>query len=326
MPTMRAVRYDRYGPPEVLQIRDVPTPQVGAGDVLVQVHAASVSGGEMMIRAGKLRRMVRQPLPTGVGTDFAGRVAAVGGSVQGLRVGDRVWGLLPHLTFGSTADYVAVPEKLLSLAPTNINLVEAAALPAVGTTVVTALTEKVQLQAGQRLLVRGAAGGVGSVAVQLGKALGAHVTALASARDLEWVRELGAEVAHDYRTVDLDAVEPFDVVLDAVGTDLASFRRLLTRQGHLIALAVDPDHLLRSFAYVAVGGAARSRRVVSFSNNPTAEQLARLTRYVESGAIRPLVDRTFGLDAVAEAHTRMEAGGVRGKYVITTGNADAPDH
>ena len=314
--SMRTVLYDRYGPPEVLYISEVPTPEAGAGDVLVEVHAASVGGGEPMIRAGRLRRVMRLKFPQGVGVDFAGRVASVGADVRGLGVGDAVWGIVPHRTFGSVADYVAVPERRLAPAPRNVDLVEAAALPAVGTTAITALTDKARLEKGERLLVRGASGGLGSVAVQLGKALGAHVTALVGARNLDWVRDLGADDAFDYRKTGPEALDRFDVILDAVGTDLLAYRRRLTRRGRMLPLALDPDHPLRSVAFAAWGSVADSQRIKVFSNDPPPERIAELTRYVESGAIRPTVDKVFPMAAVAETQRRLEAGGVRGKYVV----------
>ena len=313
---MRAVRYDRFGPADVLNVVDLPAPLAGADEVLVRVHAASVGAGEAPIRAGRLRRVMRHRPPAGVGNDFAGRVEATGAGARRFREGDAVWGVLPHLTFGSTAEYVAVPERLLSPAPTTVDLVAAAALPSAGTTVLTALTDKVPLRAKQRLLVRGAGGGIGSIAVQPGRALGAHVTALAGARHLGLVRELGADEAVDYRTGAVHTLAPFNVIFDGVGTDLPSFRRLLTRDGRLLALALDTDHLVRTFAFLARGTIAPSRKVVSFSNDPAAGQLEALARYVEKGAIRPVVDEVFAMDDIAEAHRRVEAGGVRGKIVI----------
>jgi NADPH:quinone reductase-like Zn-dependent oxidoreductase len=314
--TMRAVRYERFGSADVLRVVDLPVPTIEPDEVLVRVRAAGVGGGEAAIRAGKLRRVMRTRPPAGVGNDFTGHVEAIGADVRRLRGGDAVWGLMPHLTFGSTAEYVAVPERLLVAAPGNIDLVEAAALPSAGTTVVTALTDKVVVREGQRLLVRGAGGGVGSVAVQLGRHLGAHVTALVSARDTDWVRDLGAHEAVDYRGDAVADLSPFDVVLDTVGTDLPVFRRMLSRQGRMIALALDPEHLAANFAFLARGALGSSRKVVTFSNNPSTEGLARLTRYVEDGVIRPVIDTVLPLDGIAEAHRRVEAGGVRGKYVI----------
>jgi NADPH:quinone reductase-like Zn-dependent oxidoreductase len=142
-----------------------------------------VDAGELAFRAGKLRAISRARFPRGLGTDFTGRVAALGSGVHAWSVGEEVWGLMPHLTFGAIADHVTVPEQRLARAPKNLSLLDAAALPVSGTTAMTALTDKAGLISGERLLVRGATGGVGSIAVQLGKALGAHVTALAGARN-----------------------------------------------------------------------------------------------------------------------------------------------
>lgn len=328
MATMRAVRYEEFGSAEVLRVVDLPVPRIGPDKVLVKVRAAGVGGGEAAIRAGRLRRVMRARPPAGVGNDFAGHVEAVGAGVRRLREGDAVWGLMPHLTFGSTAEYVAVPERLLAPAPSTIGLVEAAALPSAGTTVLTALTDKTQLRKGQRLLVRGASGGVGSLAVQLGRSLGAHVTALVSGRNIGWVKGLGAHDAVDYRTDAVARLDPFDVILDSVGTELPAFRRMLSRQGRMIALALDPGHLAANAIFVARGALSRSRGVVAFSNSPSTERLMELTRSVEDGVIRPVVDTVFSLDDTVEAHRRVEAGGVRGKYVIDmrAGPAQAADH
>ncbi|HWO67919.1 MAG TPA: NADP-dependent oxidoreductase [Umezawaea sp.] len=314
---MRAVQFDRFGPPEVLHLNEVATPEAGRGEVLVEVHGASVGGGETAFRAGKLRRVLPHRFPQGTGNDFAGRIASVGTGVDGLSVGEAVWGLMPYRRFGSIADHVVVPAHRVATAPADVDLVEAAALPSVGTTAVTALVHKAGLRRGERLLVRGAGGGVGSVAVQLGKALGAHVTALVSGRDLDWIRNLGADVAFDYRATPPEQLDRFDVVLDNVGTNLGAYRRLLTPQGRMVPLALDADHLGRSLAYSAWVGVT-DRRVKVFSNNPSAERIAELTRYVESGAIRPIVDTVFPMAEVVESHRRLEAGGVRGKYVIST--------
>ncbi|WP_033284623.1 NAD(P)-dependent alcohol dehydrogenase [Streptomyces sp. NRRL F-525] len=313
---MRAVQYDRYGPPEVLRVDEVPVPSPGPGEVLVEVYAASVDAGEIAFRAGRLRWMTRAGFPRRVGGDFAGRVVEAGAGVSAWRTGDAVWGLVPHLTFGSIAEYVAVPERRLSRAPKNLSLLDAAALPVSGTTALTALTDKAQLAPGERLLVRGAAGGVGSVAVQLGKALGAHVTALAGARNVDWVVELGADVALDYRTTRPEDLGRFDVIVDVVGTDLGAYQARLARRGRLIALAFDPDHIVTSMLGTGLRAAARPRRVKLFSNDPSADRIAELARSVEAGDVRPVTDTVFPLADIAEAHRRLERGGVRGKFVI----------
>ncbi|CAC37457.1 MULTISPECIES: NAD(P)-dependent alcohol dehydrogenase [Streptomyces] len=313
---MRAVQFDRFGPPDVLRVNDVPAPRPGPGEVLVEVRAASVDAGETAFRAGRMRRVTRVRFPRGLGSDFAGRVAALGSGVRAWSVGDAVWGLMPHLTFGAIADYVAVPEQRLARAPQNLDLLEAAALPVVGTTAMTALSGKARLQPGERLLVRGATGGVGSVAVQLGKALGAHVTALAAARNLDWITRLGADEAVDYRTTRPEDLDRFDVIVDVVGTDLGAYRKRLARGGRLVALSFDSDRVVSSMLGIALRAAATPRRVKMFSNNPSADRIAELTRAVEAGTIRPVVDTVFPMRDIAAVHQRLEAGGVRGKYVV----------
>ncbi|WP_432825527.1 NAD(P)-dependent alcohol dehydrogenase [Dactylosporangium sp. CA-092794] len=292
----------------------MPAPTAGEGEVLVDVHAVGVGGGETMFRSGALRRVLPYRFPQGVGNDFAGRVAS--GGADGLRAGDAVYGLMPYRTFGSLADRIAVPAGKLAAAPRDVDLIHAAALPSSGTTAVTALVDKAALRAGERLLVRGAAGGVGSIVVQLGKALGAHVTALVSARNLAWIRELGADAAFDYRAIAPGDLGKFDVVVDIVGTDLGAYRSLLTRRGRMVLLAMDPNRIIASAAYTVWASATAPKRVKSFSNNPSAEIIATLTSFVDSGAIRPVVDSVFRMEQTAEAHARLEAGGVRGKYVI----------
>ncbi|SDE25880.1 NAD(P)-dependent alcohol dehydrogenase [Auraticoccus monumenti] len=318
--TMQAARYHRYGDPtDVLQVDEVPRVAPGAGEVQVRVSGAGAGGGEPAIMAGRLRRLLRTRFPAGVGVDFAGTVSAVGSGVGTRRVGDAVWGLVPHRTFGSIAEYVTVPHSRVAPAPRDLDLVLAASLPAAGTTVLTALQDKARLRPGERLLVRGASGGVGAVAVQLGRSMGAHVTGLASRANLDWVRGLGADEVVDYLATDADALGTFDVVLDLVGTDLDGYLRRLAPGGRLLPLALDPGSPLRTL--VAMGWAnLRTRgRVPSFSNDPSQAQLTRLTRLVESGVLQPTVDSEVPLQATAAAFERLRSGGVRGKVVIAMG-------
>ncbi|MET9590650.1 NAD(P)-dependent alcohol dehydrogenase [Streptomyces sp. NPDC006516] len=314
MDDMRAALHDSYGPPEVLYEARVPVPELRPGEVLVRVHALSVNGGELYGRAGRARLVTGSRFPLRTGMDFAGEIARVDGGVKGLHEGDRVWGLLGR-RFGSAAEYVAVRPRQLSYAPANVSLVEAASLPA-GTTAITALETKARLKAGERLLVRGAAGGVGSVAVQLGKALGAQVTGLAGGKNLDFVRELGADAAFDYRTTVPDDLGPFDVVLDTVGTEHRAFRRLLAPGGRMVSIAFDIDHPAASLSCLLASTVHGPRRVRFFSGNPKHDLFAKLATYVESGAIRPVVDTVHELSDIAAAHRALEAGGVRGKHVV----------
>ncbi|MBC9711712.1 NAD(P)-dependent alcohol dehydrogenase [Streptomyces sp. TRM66268-LWL] len=316
---MRAAMYDRFGGPEVLYVGAVPRPVPGAGEVLVKVAAVSVNGGEIMARSGRVRLVTGRKFPQRTGIDFAGRIAALGPEVSGLGVGDPVWGIMPRTSgFGSAAEFVVVRPRQLARVPEKLGLVEAAALPA-GTTAITALRDKARLRPGERLLVRGAAGGVGSVAVQLGKAMGAHVTGLARAENLGLVRDLGADEALDYRTTGQADLGRHDVVLDTVGKDLAAHRRLLTPTGRMVAISFDTDRIAASLAYLLASTVHGRRRVRFFSGNPKTELFDDLASYVERGALRPVVDRVFPLEEIGEAHQALESGGVRGKYVVEIG-------
>lgn len=316
---MRAALYDSYGPPDVLYEGTVPKPTPGDGEVLVRVHGSSVNGGELHGRAGRVRlvtELAGRGFPKRVGIDFSGEVAGTGPSVSGLAAGDRVWGVLPRSQgFGSAAEFVVVRPRQLARVPAGLDLVEAAALP-VGTTAITGLRDKARLRAGERLLVRGAAGGVGNVAVQLGRAYGAHVTALAGAATLDLVRELGADEAFDHRATGPAELGRYDVVFDTVGTDHRAFRRLLAPGGRMVSIAFDQSRTAASLGYLLASAVHGRGRVRFFSGNPKHDLLAELARFVERGELRPVVDTVRPLADIAGAHRALEAGGVRGKHVV----------
>jgi NADPH:quinone reductase-like Zn-dependent oxidoreductase len=308
---MNLAVYDRYGPPDVLHLTTGPVPRPRPGEVLVRVRAVSVNGGELHMRAGHLRPFSGNRFPKRTGVDLAGEVVDPGDSR--FVVGEPVWGLLGR-TMGSAAEFVAVRATRLDRIPDGLDAVQAAAL-ASGTTAVTALRDVAALAPRERLLVRGATGGVGHIAVQLGRAMGAHVTGLASAANLDLVKELGADEALDYRQP--GELGGFDVVLDTVGTDPEVYRRLLAPRGRMVAISFDTDHLLRSVAYLVTHAPRRSRWVRFFSGNPTTPLFAELGRWATTGAVRPHVDRVFPLTDIAAAHRALEDGGVRGKIVVT---------
>lgn len=312
---MRAALFDRYGPPDVLYEGKVPVPVIEPGEVLVRVRTASVNGADLSARAGRLRLVTGRRFPQRGGLDFVGEVAEVGSSVTGIREGRQVWGVLGR-KFGSAAEYVAVRPRQIAPAPANLTPAEAVSLLVGGVTAITGLRDKARVKSGERLLVRGASGGVGSVAVQVGKLLGARVTGLAGAKNLDFVRELGADEALDHRATGPSDLGAYDVILDTVGTEHPAYRRLLAPGGRMIAIAFDYDRIAASLGY-AVGSAVHgSRRVRLFSGNPTTSLLAELTRYAEAGSLRPVVDTVRPLTEIAEAHRALEAGGVRGKHVI----------
>ncbi|MFD3919565.1 NAD(P)-dependent alcohol dehydrogenase [Streptomyces sp. NPDC058595] len=315
MDEMRAALFDRFGPPDVLYEGKVPVPGIKPGEVLVRVHASSVNGGELHGRAGRVRLVTGRRFPQRTGLDFAGEIAEVGAAVSESLKGTAVWGILPR-RMGSMAEYVAVRPRQTSAAPAGLTPVEAVSVLAGGTTGITALRDKAGLRPGERLLVRGASGGVGSVAVQLGKVYGAHVTALAGARNRDFVHALGADEVLDHRTTRPAELGPFDVILDTVGTRHRDFRKLLAPGGRMVAIAFDPGHIGRSIGYILASAVHGSRRVRFFSGDPRHDLLAELARMAETGRVRPVVDTVRPLAELAAAHAALEAGGVRGKHVV----------
>ncbi|MFJ9155765.1 NAD(P)-dependent alcohol dehydrogenase [Streptomyces griseoviridis] len=318
MSDMRAVLFDRFGPPEVLRVGTLPRPVPAPDEVLVRVSAVSLNGGELLDRAGRTRLVTGRTFPKPTGIDFAGEVAEVGSSVTGVREGDQVWGLLGRRT-GSLAEYVAVRPERIAPAPGNLTPVDAVSLLAGATTAVTALREKAAVRPGERLLVRGGSGGVGSVAVQIGKLFGARVVALAGAANLDFVRGLGADEALDRRTTPFSALGRFDVILDTAGAQQAALRRLLAPGGRMVAITADFDRPVAAVATLLASTVHGRGRIRFFSGNPDTELLTEVAGYAERGEIVPVVDTVHPLDDIVAAHRALESGGVRGKHVIRIG-------
>ena len=317
--TMRAAEYDRYGSPSEsgLQIRTVTRPRAGHGEALVRVHASSVNPLDTSIRSGNLRFLTGNQFPKRTGIDFVGEVVEIETETSDIKVGDLVWGEMPLLVKrgfvqGCAADFVTISTTRIALSPKSLNVIEAASMASVGAVAIITLRDKAKLQPGERLLVRGAAGGVGCMAVQQGKLLGAHVTALASARDLDFLKELGADEAFDYRTTTPSSLKPFDVVLDLVGTDLSKYRKLLSHRGRMFCMAMSSKNI----AYILASNIFGPKRVQFFSATPMREIMTDLAAYVDAGFIHPVIHSIYDLDNIAEAHLSLEAEGGRGKRVI----------
>jgi NADPH:quinone reductase-like Zn-dependent oxidoreductase len=312
---MKAAQITSFGTPDVLRVTETDRPSPGAGEVLVAVEASSVNGHDTIVRAGGLRMVSGRRFPIGVGLDFAGTVVTTGAGVEDLRAGDRVWGMVhprQRHTVAAAAEYVVVPAERIAPAPAGVPAVEAASLVVAGSTALTALRDSVQLEDGERVLVRGAAGGVGTAAVQLARAMGGHVTALARDRHATLLRDLGADEVLDYGTTTSDRIGPFDVIVDTVGSELNCYRGRLAKGGRMVTIALSAP-ALAAIAASAIHGA---RRIRTFSANPSSAVLTDLSGYVTSGALRPIVQRVYPLADIAAAHEAFERGGVLGKHVL----------
>jgi NADPH:quinone reductase-like Zn-dependent oxidoreductase len=317
---VKAIVQRRYGAPAVLALEDLPQPEPGPGEVLVRVRAASLFAGDVHVVRGTpffvrfatgLRRP-RNPIP---GIDLAGVVEGTGPGVTDLRAGDEVFGFAA----GSLAELVCVPADHLVRRPTNLTLGQAAAVPEAGVTALQGLRDHGRVRAGQRVLVIGASGGVGTFAVQIAKALGAEVTGVCGAANLELVRSLGADHVIDHTRTDASATgERYDVVLQLAGT--ASPRRLRRAlvPGGTLVLCNGQGRMAgvdRILAAVLLDPFVRERLVV-FVTKENGADLATLAAMIESGQVRPVIDRTYPLAEAADALRYLEAGHARGKVVI----------
>ncbi|MEU0819364.1 NAD(P)-dependent alcohol dehydrogenase [Streptomyces mirabilis] len=313
---MKAAQITSYGDAvDVLRINDVDRPAPGAGEVLVRVEASSVNGHDVIVRSGEMKIVSGRRFPLGTGLDFAGVVTGSGTGVEGLRVGDRVWGTVhprQRHTIGGAAEYVVVPADRLAPAPAALSAAEAASLVVAGATALIAVRDTVRLAPGEKVLVRGAAGGVGTAAVQLAHALGCQVTALARARHAAALTDLGADEVLDHGSTTSDRIGPFDVVVDTVGTELNCYRSRLAKGGRMVTVGLSAPAL----AAIAASSVYGARRVRTFSANPDATVLRALADHVTSGALRPVVNSVYPLADIAAAHQAFERGGVVGKHVV----------
>lgn len=329
---MRAARMTAYGGPEVLSVdTDVPEPVPGRGQVLVEVHASSVNPIDCKIRSGVLRAGLRYTLPRTLGLDLSGVVAAVGEGVERFSVGDAVIASPNPKTPGTCAERTVVEASELGRKPTNLTHLEAASLPLAFLTAWQALVDKARLQPGERLLVQAGAGGVGTLAIQIGKHLGAHVITTCSERNAELVRSLGADEVIDYRAGPWDATaRELDVVLDALGMPEARRAyKAMNKGGRIVGIATGlPGRVARvgpvlglagtgiAMGCAMIGSRLRGIRSWYITRRPDGAQLDLLADLCERGVIRPVIDTVYPLDAIAEAHRHSDSGRARGKLVI----------
>lgn len=330
---MKAATIHRYGSPDVLTLEQVPRPVIGSRDVLIQVHATSINPVDWKIRSGNQRAIIHYKLPWILGMDVSGVVVEVGSQVKQFRPGDEVYSSPTHKRLGTYAQYVAIDEHAVAHKPKNLTHEEAASLPLVGLTAWEALVTRGRLQSGQQVLIQAGSGGVGSFAIQLAKHLGASVISTCSSRNVQLVRDLGADQVIDYTQQNFwDVLRNIDLVVDVLGgKDLLRSRQVVRRGGRISMVTASlPKHtqrwgvplgfLVTVWEILSFVLWSRLRYGISVSlivRPPSGAILREITNLVEAGAIRPLVDRVFPLEEIVAAHEYSESGRVRGKIVVS---------
>jgi len=320
---MRALRFERYGTSDVLRVEEVGEPLPRPGEAKVRVGAVALNPLDWKIRAGDLRLIpvLRGP-PRGLGGDFAGEIVGIGGGATERHVGERVFGsLLPFARDGALADFVlAAYDRLLPI-PDGIDDVVAAALPVAGGTALQGLVDEAGVVAGQRVLVNGAAGGVGHFAVQIAKHLGTHVVGVCSAGNAEFVRGLGADEVIDYAREDFARRDDrFDVVFDVAATSsFAAAKRVLTELGCYLNTGPNASTIATTVVSAVIARITSRQRAIPIVLRNGPRVWHRVAQLVKSGAMRAHVERTITLDQVAAAQRDMETGHGRGKIVVRMG-------
>jgi NADPH:quinone reductase-like Zn-dependent oxidoreductase len=321
---MKAIVYTKYGlPSEVLELKEVDKPTPKNNEVLVKIFASSINDGDKSLIRGspfiaRFSSGLLKPKHKIPGGDIAGQVEAVGGNVKQFKPGDEVFGDLGASGFGAYAEYVAAPENALALKPVNLTYEQAAAFPQYALVALQGLRDKGQIQPGQKVLINGASGGVGTFAVQIAKSFGAEVTGVCSTRNLELVRSIGADHVIDYTREDFAKRERrYDLILDSVANrPLSDYRSALSPEGSYVAVAFNLNALMMGPLTSKKGG----QKVTQLSHEPSVDDLVYMKGLVEAGKVRPIIDRSFPLSKIAEAFRYFVEGHPSGKVVITMGN------
>ncbi len=313
---MKAIQINKYGGPEVLEVNsNAVEPVVNSGQVLVEVHASSINPFDNIVLAGYMEKMMPLKFPTTMGGDFSGVVIKVFANETEFNVGDQVYGqaIVFNGGSGSFAELLISNTKNMSLKPKNINFIDAASLPLVGSSAIQALEDIIKLSSGQKILIHGGAGGIGSIAIQIAKSLGAYVTVTISEKDKQFVKQLGADEIIDHKTqVFEEILKDYDAVFDTAGGETTdrSFKVLKTG-GILASMKGQPNEELAKQYGV---------RGVAINTQTNSQHLQKLTQLVESGIVKPRVDKIFNLDQIEEAFIYKQTSHPQGKVVIKIRN------
>jgi NADPH:quinone reductase-like Zn-dependent oxidoreductase len=330
---MKAFVLERYGKKRALRSAEMPTPELRDDEVLVEVHAAGVNQLDTKLRDGEFKLILPYRLPLVLGHDVAGVVVEVGSLVRQFKPGDEVYARTDDFRIGTFAQFVPVKEASLAFKPKNLTMEEAASIPLVGLTAWQALIEKAKLKKGQRVFIQAGSGGVGTFAIQLAKHLGATVATTTSAANASLVKSLGADVVVDYKTQDFeDVLRDYDMVLNSQdGKTLEKSLRVLKRGGKLVSISGPPDPdfgkeiaapaFMKLVMRLLSSGVRRKakRRGLDYAflfMKANGSQLREITQLVETGAIRPVIDRVFPFESTNDALAYVEAGRAKGKVVV----------
>ena len=331
---MKAFVINNYGKTEKLHLTDVANPVIGENELLVEVHAAGLNLLDSKIKAGEFKLFLPYKLPLVLGHDVAGVIVEAGRAVKKFKVGDQIYARPADFRIGTFAQYIAVNEADAALKPNNISMTEAASLPLVSLTVWQAFMEKARLKKGQKAFIQAGSGGVGTIAIQLAKHLGLHVATTTSKNNEELVSSLGADVIIDYRTTDFEQVlSEYDFVLNSQDTNaLKKSINILSKGGQVVSISGPPTaefarqaglpwffKIILSLISLGVRRKAR-RKDIRYSflfMQASGSQLAHITKLVESGVIKPVVDKVFPFEQTGNALEYVESGRAKGKVVIT---------
>jgi len=321
---MKAVVYTEYGPPEVLQLKEVDKPILEDDEVLIEIHAAAVTAGDAIVLKGEpfVTRLVTgllKPKNTIPGKEMAGRVEAVGENVTQFEPGDEVFGDLSVAGWGAFAEYVSVPENAIALKPANLTFEQAAAVPESAVVALQGLRDKGKIQPGQKVLINGASGGVGTYAVQIAKSFGAEVTAVCSTRNLDMVRSIGADYVIDYTVEDFTQNgQQYDLILAVNGYHpISDYRRALSPEGIYVATGGSMAQSLQATMMGPFISMTGSKTMGGMMVKPNQNDLVFMKELLESGKVVPVIDSCYPLSEVAEAFHYIGEGHAKGKVVIT---------
>jgi NADPH:quinone reductase-like Zn-dependent oxidoreductase len=320
---MKAIVYEKYGPPEVLRLTEIEKPTVQDDEVLVEVHASSVNFGNLAQVAGepfvsRLWTGLREPKDKIPGSDIAGRVEAVGRNVTQFRPGDEVYGDSGDSGFGAYAEYVSVPEDVLALKPANLTFEEAASVPQAGLVALQGLRDKGHIQPGQKVLIYGASGGNGTFAVQIAKAFGAEVTGVCSTRSVDLVRSIGADHVIDYTREDFtQSGQRYDLIMSNAGyRSIFDYRRALSPAGIYVSSGGTMAQVFQGMLVGPVISMIGSKTLTYLYHRPSQEDLVFMKELLEAGKVVPVIDSRYPLSETADALRHYGERKSQGKVVI----------